>query len=186
LIWPVWEQKFNKRATSNIYSLISTDAGTNEPTVESLEGSVPVKIYRIDKEIELPAYATSGAVAVDLRARTSATIRPRDMAVVPCNIVVEIPDGYGILLLPRSGLAANYSVTLANSPGLVDSDYCGPEDEIKALVINHCSSPKTLEVKKGDRICQMMVLPIPKMQIVEIPEPPAGKSRGGLGSTGVS
>jgi len=187
LIWPIWEQKFNKNAHSDMYPIISAET-QSESIVETVVGpvaSVPVSIYRLDREIEMPAYATDGSVAVDLRARLPVTIRPRDMAVVPCNIIVKIPDGYGLFLLPRSGLAANYAVTLANAPGLVDADYCGPEDEIKALVINHSSSPKTLEVKKGDRICQMLILPFPRMQILEILEPPAGKNRGGLGSTGV-
>ena len=185
LIWPVWEQKFGKRAQSKQFPII-TVAEAPKPTSVTNPAEVPIKIYRIDKEIALPEYSTSGAVAIDLRARVPATIRPHTMAVVPCNIVVEIPDGYGLFLLPRSGLAANFAVTLANAPGLIDPDYCGPEDEIKALVINHSSSIKTLEVKKGDRICQMLVLPVPKMKVTEILEPPSGKNRGGLGSTGVA
>jgi len=183
LLWPIWEQKFEKRASSKQFTIASSDESSD--IIDLSLDKIPVKMYRLDKDIPLPEYATSGAVAVDLRARLPVTVRPRDMAIVPCNVIVEIPDGYGVLLLPRSGLAANYAVTLANSPGLIDPDYCGPEDEIKALVINHCSSPKTLDIKKGDRICQMLVLPIPKMNIEEVYEPPSGKNRGGLGSTGI-
>ena len=109
--------------------------------------------------LDLPRQQTSGAAGVDLHAAlgTSETlaIAPGRYAMIPTGFAIALPDGYEAQVRPRSGLAAKYGVTVLNSPGTVDADYRG---EIKVLLINHGQSP--FEVRRGDRIAQLVVAPV--------------------------
>ena len=95
-----------------------------------------VRIKRIDPTLPLPRYATAGAVAFDLCARTTVTIAPRQTARVPCNVVIEVPPGYALIVASRSSTPVRKGLLKANGVGIIDQDYCGDTDEIQALFHN--------------------------------------------------
>ncbi|NNL47030.1 MAG: dUTP diphosphatase, partial [Acidimicrobiia bacterium] len=99
---------------------------------------------------------------------------------VPTGIAVAVPDGYAGLVVPRSGLAARHGIGVVNGPGLLDAGYRG---EIGVILINHGAEPFTVE--RGDRIAQLVVLPVVVQEFVEVDElPPSPRGDGGFGSTG--
>ncbi len=99
---------------------------------------------------------------------------------VPTGIAVAIPNGYAGMVVPRSGLAARLGVGVVNGPGLVDSGYRG---EIKVILINH--GPEPLELQRGERIAQLVVVPVVEQEFVEVDElPESSRGEGGFGSTG--
>ena len=139
-----------------------------------------ITFQKLDRELPTPAHAHPGDGAVDLYARTAATLEPGAWAHIPTGIAVAIPDGYAGLVVPRSGLAARHGVGVANGPGLVDAGYRG---EVGVIAINHGLSPVTIE--RGDRIAQLMVVPVASQEFVEVDElPDTTRGEGGFGSTG--
>jgi len=137
----------------------------------------------IGKSVPYPSYATDGSAAMDLYACTGSDIAllPLEKKLIPTGIAIEIPDsGYMALVCARSGLGVKHGVTLSNGVGVIDSDYRG---ELMVGLINLSDTPYT--IKKGDRIAQLIVLPIAKCQ-VEICERLSDTPRGtgGFGSTG--
>lgn len=131
----------------------------------------------------LPEYETQGSAGFDLRAAISEPIvlQPGKRALIPIGIKIALPEGYEAQIRPRSGLAYRNGITMLNSPGTIDSDYRG---EIKVIAINHGEEPFT--VKHGDRIAQMVIAPVQKIEIQEVFELPKTKrGDGGFGSTGV-
>ncbi len=140
-----------------------------------------LKIKRLDKSLPLPSYQTKGAVGFDLYARETVKIKPFTPTFVPLNTIVKIPKGYMLLIASRSSLPLKKGLMLANSVGIIDQDYCGEKDEIKALILNF--TKKTVIVKKGERIAQGLLVKIIRPQIEES-ENMERKSRGGFGSTG--
>jgi dUTP pyrophosphatase len=146
---------------------------------------VEVFIKRIDKEIELPFYATSGSSALDLFAREDFILPPfyeiNGGKLIPTGIKIALPPGFLALVLPRSGLSAKEGITVLNTPGLIDSDYRG---EILVNLINF--SNKYFFGKKGMRIAQLLILSFPKVvwkEVDELPESERGER--GHGSTGI-
>ena len=135
----------------------------------------------IDKSVPSPRYATEGSVGFDLPARVTVKVPPKGYAMVPLNVVVKVPKGYALLVLPRSSLFLKKGVIVANSVGVIDEDYCGPEDEVKMIVFNPFE--KEVTIKRGEYIAQGLVVKVEKPKIVEVDEIPC-KSRGGFGSTG--
>src|SRR3989338_2943214 len=113
-----------------------------------------IKIRRIDKELPLPEYKTSGAVAFDLYARVTTTILPHFVSYVPLNVAIEIPAGHMILLAPRSSLHKK-GLMLANSVGIVDQDYCGNDDEYLAALYNFSEAP--VSISRGERLLQGII-----------------------------
>ncbi len=113
---------------------------------------IKIKIERADKELPLPKFATRGSVAVDLHSAESFTLNPGEFKKVSTGIKVAVPEGYEGQVRPRSGLAANYGISLVNTPGTLDSDYRGI---LYVIIINH--GPNYFHVKKGDRIAQLVV-----------------------------
>ncbi len=111
-------------------------------------------LVQLDPELPLPAYAHEGDAGLDLYARESATLRSGGgRALVATGISIAIPSGYGGFVLPRSGLAVNYGISVVNGPGLIDAAYRG---EIKVILIN--TDPTTdYEVTRGDRIAQLVI-----------------------------
>ncbi len=133
--------------------------------------------------LELPFYATSHAVGMDLLAaiEEDITVKPMQRVVVPTGICVEIPDGYELQVRPRSGLALKHGVTVLNSPGTIDPDYRG---EIKVILIN--LGEKDFTIKRGDRIAQMVLCPIVRFEWEEVQElSPTLRGESGFGSTGL-
>lgn len=150
-----------------------------------------VKITCLHDEAILPAYATPGASAMDLHAliepdfkKISPTTRYLNAGgtlIVRTGIAVQVPDGYGLFVLSRSGHGFKWDVSLANSVGLIDSDYTG---EIMVKLRN--DGREALQVKNGDRIAQCCILPMPRIEWVQVASLDATeRGEAGLGSTGV-
>lgn len=140
-----------------------------------------VKIKRVDKSIPLPVYETDGAVGFDISAREDFVIQPGEITLVPSNIIVEVPKGYMLIVASRSSTPRKKGVMQPHGFGIIDHDYCGPEDEIKIQVYNFTDG--AVEIKKGDKIAQGVFVRIDKFDWEEIDEIKV-KSRGGFGSTG--
>jgi len=140
-----------------------------------------VNIKRIDKELPLPRHETAGAVAFDLLVREPKTIAPGEIALVPVNIIVATPPGYMFMIAPRSSLSRKKNLAMPNSIGIVDQDFCGPNDEVHVQLWNIGKEPSTVE--RGERIAQAMFVKIERAEWNEI-DKVDGASRGGFGSTG--
>ena len=95
--------------------------------------AIAVPIQRIDKTLDMPAYAYPGDAGLDLHAAEAAVLKPFERKLVSCGIKMAIPRGYAGFVMPRSGLAVKHGISIVNSPGLIDSDYRG---EIKAILVN--------------------------------------------------
>lgn len=146
-----------------------------------------VKIMKVrhDPSIQIPAYATPGSAGVDLHAflEQEWEIKPGQIARIPTGIAIELPGPYvGAFLYARSGLASKYGVTLANGVGVIDSDYRG---EIQVAVIN--LGPETVTVHPGDRIAQLVFMPVYQADFKVVAElSDTSRGNGGFGSTGRS
>jgi dUTP pyrophosphatase len=142
---------------------------------------VEILVQRLDEGLPLPEHAHPGDAGVDLRSTIELTLKPGERAVVPTGIAVAIPEGYAGLVQPRSGLAARHGVGVVNAPGLIDAGYRG---EIKVIAIN-LDPDEPFEVRRGDKIAQLVIYPVPLTAWREVEELP-GSDRGvaGFGSTG--
>lgn len=138
----------------------------------------------LGSSIPLPAYATSGSAAMDLRACISAplTVNPGETVLIPSGLAISIHDpGLVAVLVPRSGLGIKHGIVLANTIGVIDSDYQG---EIGIGIFNRSSQPYTIE--PGERICQMMFMPVTRAALVAVNEfsTESARGTGGFGHTG--
>lgn len=140
-----------------------------------------VRIRRIRDDVALPEYATPGAAAFDLAAAADVTVDAGSVALVPTGLVIEVPAGMFLGIFARSSTPLKRGLMVANGVGVVDSDYCGPEDEVKVAVINFTDKP--VHVAAGDRIAQGLLLAAPRVTWEEAAEL-AADSRGGFGATG--
>ena len=143
---------------------------------------VKVFIKKLNSSAQLPSYKTSGASGMDLMAWIDNPIilKPGTSCLVPTGISVAFPQEYEIQVRPRSGLAAKNNISVLNTPGTIDSDYRG---EIKIILFNHGNEDFIINNK--DRIAQMVLTPIIKMQLEETNElPDTNRGEGGFGSTG--
>lgn len=140
-----------------------------------------IKIKRLDNTISLPQYHTPGSAGFDLSARIQTTIEPKQIVRIPSGLIIGTPVGYVLTLAARSSLASKKGLMLANGIGTIDSDYCGPDDEILISVYNF--TDQTVIVEKGERIAQGMFLKVEQGEWLETEEI-SDKSRGGFGSTG--
>ena len=141
-----------------------------------------VLIKKLDPTVELPAYKTEGASGMDLMAllKEPITLKPNSSCLVPTGIAIAFSSDYEIQIRPRSGLAAKNNVTVLNTPGTIDSDYRG---EIKIILFNHGKNDFLINNK--DRIAQMILTPVIKMDLQETDElPETIRGDGGFGSTG--
>ena len=103
-----------------------------------------VRIKRIDKSLPLPQYETAGAVGFDFLAREEVTINPQEIKLIPGNVIVEVPKGYALILASRSSTPKKHGLTKPHGIGVIDQDYCGPEDEVKIQVYNFTDEPVTI------------------------------------------
>ena len=143
---------------------------------------VKVLIKKLNPSVQLPSYKTKGASGVDLMAyiEKSIDLKPGKACLVPTGLSVAFPENYEIQIRPRSGLAAKNNITVLNTPGTIDSDYRG---EIKIILFNHGN--KNFLINNQDRIAQMVLTPIIKMELEETNELPVSiRGEGGFGSTG--
>ena len=139
-------------------------------------------VTRLHPDAVLPAYAHPGDAGRDLVAVEDVLLTAGGgRALVGTGIAIAVPDGFGGFVLPRSGLAARHGVTCANAPGLIDSGYRG---EVKVALVNLDPS-EDYQVKKGDRIAQLVLLPVGGHVAVVVDElPPSTRGDGGFGSSG--
>ena len=143
---------------------------------------VKVFIKKLNSSAQLPSYKTSGASGMDLMACIEKTINlePGKSCLVPTGLSVVFPEEYEIQIRPRSGLAAKNNISVLNAPGTIDSDYRG---ELKIILFNHGN--KNFIINNNDRIAQMVLTPVIKMELKEINElPESTRGKGGFGSTG--
>ena len=140
-----------------------------------------IKIKRIDTSLPLPIYHTSDSAGFDFYARTTTSVAPGALARIPSNLIIATPEGYMLMVVARSSLAAKKGLMMPNGVGIVDRDYAGPDDEILISVYNF--SKKTVEIEKGERIAQGIFVPIAQAKWQEVNDMP-GNNRGGFGSTG--
>ena len=143
---------------------------------------VKILIKKTNKEVITPKYKTDGSSGVDLSAflEKKVVIKPNSSELIPTGLRVAIPEELEIQIRPRSGLAAKESIGVLNSPGTIDSDYRG---ELKIILFNH--SDKDFIINNGDRIAQMVLVPILKMEFEEVDSlPDTVRGQGGFGSTG--
>jgi len=141
-----------------------------------------VLIKKLDPMVELPAYKTEGASGMDLMALLTEPInlKPNSSCLIPTGLAVAFSSDFEIQIRPRSGLAAKNSISILNTPGTIDSDYRG---EIKVILFNHGKSDFLINNK--DRIAQMILTPVIKMDIEETDNlPETIRGEGGFGSTG--
>jgi dUTP pyrophosphatase len=139
-----------------------------------------IKIKRFDKELPLPKRQTEGAAAFDLTAREAVTIAPGTVGYIPLNVAIETPPGHFLLIAARSGTHKK-GIMMANGIGIIDPDYSGDNDEIKAAYFNFSAAPVAIE--KGDRIAQGTFVKISHPEWIEVDEM-ENKTRGGFGTTG--
>ena len=143
---------------------------------------VKVLIKKLDPDVQLPEYKTSGASGVDLIAfvKKSINLEPKTSVLIPTGLSVAFPEDYEIQIRPRSGLAAKNNISVLNTPGTIDSDYRG---EIKVIIYNHGN--ENFSINNGDRIAQMILAPVVKMELEEKNDLPKSiRGKGGFGSTG--
>ena len=142
---------------------------------------VKLLIKKLHKNIILPEYKTDGSSGMDLMANVEQTVKilPGEKKIISTGIMVAIPEQYEIQIRPRSGLAAKNGISVLNTPGTIDSDYRG---EIKVILIN--LGKDIFQINKNDRIAQMIVCPIIKVELKEVESlPETVRGKGGFGST---
>jgi dUTP pyrophosphatase len=128
-----------------------------------------------------PRYATEGSVAFDLAARETTVIQPRQIARIPTNVIVQIPEGYCLLLALRSSTPSRLGLLMPNAPAIIDRDFCGALDELLVQVLNFTDAPVTVE--RGTRLAQAMFVRTDRLPLI-VRDRPTTPSRGGFGSTG--
>ena len=143
---------------------------------------VKVLVKRLNSKVNLPEYKTSGSSGMDLMAFIDSPIKiaPNTLELVPTGLSIAIPEELEIQIRPRSGLAAKSSIGVLNAPGTIDSDYRG---ELKIILFNHGN--KDFIVNSNDRVAQMVLTPVIKMDLEEVDQLPVTiRGSGGFGSTG--
>ena len=143
---------------------------------------VKVLVKKLHPKVQLPSYKTAGSSGMDLMAfvENSIKIAPSSSALVPTGISLAISQDFEIQIRPRSGLAAKSKISVLNTPGTIDSDYRG---EIKVILFNHGS--KEFIINNNDRIAQMILMPVLKVDFEEVDDlPKTIRGSGGFGSTG--
>lgn len=140
-----------------------------------------VRLQRVDVNLPLPAYETVGAVGFDFVAREETIVAPRSLGLVPGNVIVEVPEGYMLVVAARSSAPKKKGLLTPHGIGIIDHDYCGPTDEIKVQVYNF--RDEEVVITRGEKIAQGVFVKIEKFSFEEVTEMNR-ESRGGFGSTG--
>lgn len=140
-----------------------------------------VKIKRIDKTLPLPVYETGGSVGFDLIAREDTVIQPKEIALIPGNVVVATPNGFMLMLVARSSTPKKKGLLKPHAIGIIDQDYCGDGDELKIQVYNFTDSE--VKVERGEKIAQGIFVRVDRFEWEEV-DSMGTQDRGGFGSTG--
>lgn len=139
-----------------------------------------LSLLKLDPELPTPARAHPGDAGLDLMAREGLSLAPGERAAVATGVAVAIPTGHAGLVVPRSGLALRHGIGVVNAPGLIDAGYRG---EVKVILVNHGAEP--FEIHRGDRIAQLVVVPVATPEVVVVEELPGSeRGSGGFGSSG--
>ena len=138
-------------------------------------------IRRLDSKLPLPSYAHEGDAGLDLYAARTTTIPPGRRALVPTGVAIELPEGYGGFVQPRSGRALREGLSFVNTPGLIDSHYRG---EIQVIAIN-LDPTETLLISYGEKVAQLVIQRVERCELVEVSElGSTTRGESGFGSTG--
>lgn len=140
-----------------------------------------VRIKRLDKSLPLPAYETGGSVGFDILAGEDKNIQPKEITLIKGNVIVETPLGYMLMIAPRSSTPRKKGLAMPHSVGILDQDYCGPEDELLLQMMNFTDS--SVDIKKGEKIAQGIFVRVDVAEWEEVDEVKK-PTRGGYGSTG--
>ncbi len=140
-----------------------------------------VHVRRVDPTLPLPTYETAGSVGFDVITRETTTVDPNQTALIPGNVIVKVPEGYALVVAPRSSLPRRKGLQFPHSIGVIDCDYHGPKDELLIQVKNVTDASVTVE--RGERIAQGLFVKVDRAEWVEVDDHGA-PSRGGFGSTG--
>lgn len=143
---------------------------------------IEIKLFRLPHGdgLALPRYASEDAAGLDVAAAEELTLQPRQRHAVATGFAIEIPRGYEVQVRPRSGLAMKHGITCLNTPGTIDSDYRG---EVKVILVNLGQEP--FEIRRGERIAQLVPAPVLRADFVEASElSDTERGSGGFGSTG--
>lgn len=144
--------------------------------------NIKLQIKRLDPSVELPSYAYTGDAGLDLRSNEDVVLAPHERRLVGTGLAVAIPEGYAGFVQPRSGLALREGLSMANTPGLVDSHYRG---ELKVCAIN-LDDERPIHITKGERIAQLVIQKVPLVELVEVDKlNETDRGAGGFGSSGV-
>ncbi len=151
---------------------------------EMHSGVAPVlKIRRVGRRgppLDVPSYQTQGSAGLDLRADEACTLAPGERRLVPTGLAVELPPGHEGQVRPRSGLAVKHGIGMVNAPGTIDQDYRG---EVCVVLVN--LGEQTFEVRRGDRIAQLVIAPVTRVEVELVEElSETVRGGGGFGSTG--
>ena len=139
-----------------------------------------LKIRRLDSTIPLPTYATEESAAFDLAAAHDLLVRPREVALVRTGLVIEVPTGHFLGIFARSSTPLKRGLVVANGVGIIDPDYCGPDDEVMIQVLNITDS--RIRIRRGDRLAQGVILAAPRVSWTEVTDA-CRPTRGGFGSS---
>lgn len=141
---------------------------------------LPIK--RLDPGVELPSYAYEGDAGLDLRSNVDIDIAPFERKLIPTGLAVAIPEGFAGFVQPRSGLALKSGLSMANTPGLIDSHYRG---ELKVIAVN-LDANEAIHISKGERVAQLVIQRVPVVSLMEVDElDETDRGTGGFGSSGV-
>lgn len=146
-----------------------------------MSDELELRVKRLDPTVTLPTYAYAGDAGLDLRANEDVVLAPHERRLVGTGLAVAIPDGFAGFVQPRSGMALRLGLSMANTPGLVDSQYRG---ELKVCAVN-LDDAEPIVIEKGDRIAQLVIQKVPAVSIVEVDElDDTDRGTGGFGSSG--
>ena len=145
------------------------------------EDRIKLAIKRLDPSVELPSYAYAGDAGLDLRASEDVVLQPFERRLISTGLAIAIPEGYAGFVQPRSGMALKKGLSMANTPGLIDSHYRG---ELKVVAVN-LDAHDPIEIQKGERIAQLVIQKVPVVDLVEVEElDETDRGAGGFGSSG--
>lgn len=145
--------------------------------------AIDLPIKRLDPSVELPGYAYAGDAGLDLRSNEELDLQPHERRLISTGLAIAIPEGYAGFVMPRSGLALREGLSMANTPGLIDSHYRG---ELKVCAVNLDPS-NPIHIERGERIAQLVILKVPTVTLREVSElDKTDRGAGGFGSSGVN
>ena len=147
-----------------------------------MSDNIVMPIKRLDPTVELPTYAYEGDAGLDLRSNEDVVLAPLERRLVSTGLAIAIPEGYAGFVQPRSGLALREGLSMANTPGLIDSHYRG---ELKVCAVN-LDSTQPIHIEKGERIAQLVIQKVPVVTLVEVDElDTTDRGASGFGSSGI-